>query len=234
MLRGVVIKGNKIINSLYYNRFISHLFHTSVYCLKHELDDCDSVLDLGCGSDSPIKYCHIYQSIGADGFPSSVRDSKNKGIHNQYVLSDLRNTNFRSASFDTVILIEVIEHLSKKEGELLLEKAETWARKKVVVSSPNGYFPQPDINGNPYFRHISGWEIRKMVARGYKAHGLAGLKFLRKESTLEQRATDDLFSTIKFRPKIFWLIVAELTQVITYYFPKLAFEVFYVKRLEDY
>jgi SAM-dependent methyltransferase len=231
-LRGVIIKSNKIINKIYHNRFTGRLFHTSVYCLRRELGDCNSVLDLGCGSDSPIKYCNVYQSVGVDGFPSSVKDSKNKRIHNQYVLSDLRNLNFKPTSFDAVILIEVIEHLPKKEGILLLEKVETWARKKVIVSSPNNYFAQPDINGNPYFRHISGWTIEKMRARGYKAHGMAGLKFLRKESMEKKRDDNDVFSTIKFRPRVFWLIVSELIQVIVYYFPNMAFEVFYVKQIK--
>ena len=215
---------------MYQNRFISRLFHTSVYCLQQELNGCNFVLDLGYGSDSPIKYCNVYQSVGVDAFPSSVKASKDKRIHSQYVLSEITNLNFRPASFDAVILIEVLEHLPKKKGDLLLEKAETWARKKVIVSSPNGYFPVPDVNGNPYFRHISGWDVEKMKGRGYKAHGMAGLKILRKENVSEKMEDENaILSTIRFRPKLFWLIVSELAQIITYHFPEVAFEVFYVK-----
>ncbi|MCJ7787035.1 hypothetical protein MUP06_02395 [Patescibacteria group bacterium] len=70
-----------------------------------------------------------------------------------------------------------------------------------------------------------------MKILGYRAHGVAGWKFLRRENISEKvNQEGDIFSTIRFRPKSFWLIVSELTQAITYYFPKLAFEVFYVKK----
>ena len=181
---------------------------------------------------SPLKYCNVYSSVGVDVFQPCVKASKDKRIHNEYILSDIRHLNFKPASFDAVILIEVVEHLPKKEGESLLEKAETWARKKVIISSPNGYFPSLDVNDNPFQRHRSGWEVEKMRGRRYKAYGMAGLKFLRKESASEKRDDNAIFLTIKFRPKLLWLIVSELTQVIVYYFPKVSFEVFYVKQLE--
>jgi len=190
-------------------------------------------LDLGCGADSPIKYCKVKLGIGVDGFRPSIKASKEKKIHDNYILSDITCLNFRPASVDVVMLIEVLEHLPRKDGELLLEKAETWAKKKVIISSPNGFFPQPDMNGNHYFRHISGWEVEKMKRQGYKAHGLAGLKSLRRGSTSEEEADGGLASTIRFRPKSFWLIISELVQIVTYYFPKAAFEVFYVKQIKS-
>lgn len=143
---------------MYHDKFISCLFHTSVHCLKRELDDCNSVLDLGCGSSSPLKYCDARYSIGVDVFEPYVKVSKDKKIHDEYTISDIRNLNFKPDSFDTVILIAVLEHLTKKDGEGLFQKAETWARKKVIVSSPNGYLPQFDINGNPFSWHRSGFE----------------------------------------------------------------------------
>lgn len=228
----MIIKNTNIIDRLYHDRFASRLFHTSIYCLKRELENCNSVLDLGCGSDSPIKYCNVHHSIGVDAFETSIKASKEKRIHSEYVHSDIRKINFQPSSFDAVILIEVLEHLPKKEGELMLKKAETWARKKVIVTSPNGYFPQPDVNGNLYFRHLSGWDVEKMRSLGYGAYGMAGLKYLRKENTSSNEVDITIFSTMKFRPKPFWLIISELTQLLTYSFPELAFEVFYVKKLE--
>lgn len=227
----IFIKKTNVLDKLYHNRFVSRLFHTSVYCLKRELENCNSVLDLGCGSDSPIKYCNVYHSVGVDSFKPSIRASKKKRIHSEYILSDIRKINFKPSSFDAVILIEVLEHLPKKDGERMLEKAETWASKKVIVSSPNGYFPQPDVNNNLYFRHLSGWDVEKMRNLDYEACGMAGLKFLRKENTSSKEADNTIFSTMKFRPKFFWLIISELTQLLTYCFPELAFEIFYVKQL---
>jgi hypothetical protein len=223
---------NKLIKKLYDNQLVGRVFHTSVYCLKKELEkNCSSVLDLGCGADSPVGKCKIQYSVGVDGFLASIKSSKQKRVHSDYVFSNINFLNFQPDSFDAVVLIEVLEHLPREDGDLLIKKAEDWAKKKVIITTPNGFFPQADMDGNQYFRHISGWSIQEMMNRGYKARGLAGLKSLRRGS--ESVSDHGLMSTIRFRPKVFWIIVSELFQVVTYYFPSASFEVFYVKKLEE-
>lgn len=217
----------RYIKTLYHNKLISRLFHTSVYCLKRELKECHSVLDLGCGPGSPIKYCDVPYSVGVDAFEPYIKASRNKKIHTRYILSSIT-----TLDFDAVILIGVLEHLNKEEGKMLLEKVESWARKKVIITTPNGFLPQGQINQNPYQVHRSGWTVDEMKKFGYKAYGMAGWHFLRKEKTSQYMEGDGIiFDTIRFRPQAFWLIISELTQAIVYYFPKLAFEVFYVKAI---
>lgn len=164
----------RLIKQLYYNRLLSRLFHTLVYCLKRELKDCQSVLDLGCGSDSPIKYCNIAYSVGVDAFKPYIEESKSKKIHTNYILGDITKLNFEPQSFDAVILIDVLEHLEKEKGEQLLEKVERWARKKVILSTPNGFLPQRSIDENPFQAHRSGWIVEEIKKLGYKACGMAG------------------------------------------------------------
>jgi len=222
----------KIIKTLYYHPIISRIFHTLVYCLKRELKGCRSVLDLGCGSYSPIKYCEIAYSVGVDAFEQYLRESKKRKIHNKYILKDITKVRFKPKSFDAVIMIDVLEHLEKEQGRRLLRKVEKWTRERVIVSTPNGYLPQKSADGNPFQAHRSGWTVGEIKKLGYEAYGMAGWKFLRREN-IPRKANQrgDFFSTIRFRPKLFWLVVSELTQAITYYFPKLAFEAFYVKNL---
>ena len=222
-----------LIKKFYHNPFLSRFFHTLVYCLQKELKNYKSVLDLGCGSDSPIKYCRVRYSVGMDVFKPYLNESKRKKIHNKYILGDITKIEFEPESFDAVIMIEVLEHLGKKQGREILKKAEKWARKKVIVSTPNGYLPEKSIDGNPFQAHRSGWTVEEMQKLGYKARGMAGWEFLRRGNVSEKAGQEEgLLSTIKFYPKIFWLIVSELTQAMTYYFPKLAFEVFYVKNIK--
>jgi len=220
----------KIIKRLYHNQVIGQIFHTLVYCLKRELKDCHLVLDLGCGSDSPIKYCQAKYSVGVDAYKPYLEEIKRKKIHDEYILGDITKVNFKPKSFDAVILIDVLEHLEKEQGRKLLEKAEKWTRKKIIVSTPNGYLPQKSIDRNSLQTHRSGWRIEELEKLGYKTYGMAGWKFLRGENISKRvNQEGDIFTTIKFYPKSFWLIVSELTQLVIYYFPKLAFEVFYVK-----
>jgi predicted SAM-dependent methyltransferase len=92
------------------------------------------------GADSPIKYCKVNHSVGVNGFLPFMQVGKEKKIHNDYVLSDIRYANFRPASIDMVLLIEVLEHLFQKDSKLLLEKGKTWTKRKVAIASPNGLF----------------------------------------------------------------------------------------------
>ena len=220
----------KIINYIYHSKIFETLFPTHVYVLKKELKDCESVLDLGCGPDSPLQYCsNIRHSIGVEAFQPYFEKSKKKGIHSEYVSKKIRDLDFEDNSFDAVIMLEVIEHLEEQEGLEVLKELEKWARKKVVISTPNGFFPQKVVDNNPMQVHLSGWDVKKLKSLGFlKIYGLAGLKHLRAE--IDHESMDaELFISMKYKPKFFWFMIATLSQMFTYHFPGMAFGLFCVK-----
>lgn len=214
---------------------LRNIFFTLVSCLQRELGDCRTVLDLGCGPNSPLlNIKNIMESTGVDSFKPYIEASRLNKIHSKYILADITKVSFKPKSFDAVILIEVLEHLPKKEGVILLKKIESWAKKKIIITSPNGYFEQPIVDNNPQQKHLSGWAIDEMMRMGYKAYGLAGMKILRKSSvSLKDANKKSLLSSIKFSPKIVFFVLSALSQPFVYFFPKYAFEVFYVKRLDN-
>jgi SAM-dependent methyltransferase len=219
----------KIIQKLYHNEIISRVLHTLVYNLQKELEDCETVLDLGCGPDSPLQYCkNIRRSVGVEAFAPYLEKSKKKNIHGEYLDKKIEDLEFPENSFDAVIMIEVLEHLPEKVGVEILKKTEKWARKKVIVSSPNGFVAQKAVDNNPLQRHLSGWDYDKMKKLGYHSHGLAGLKFLRQEVQGDTMG-DDLMTSIRFWPKPFWFIVAAISQIFVYFIPLVAFELFCIK-----
>lgn len=222
-----------LIGRVYHNGLTSRIFHTLVFCLNRELKGCQSVLDLGCGPDSPLKYCQVNYSVGVDAFEPYIKESKGRKIHNKHVLGDITRLDFKPKSFDAVIMIGVLEHLKKKKGRKLLERMERWARKKVIVSMPNGYLPQRDVDKNPFQAHRSGWEPKEMKKRGYKAYGMAGWRFLRGDDDLAEmdQYSESPLVSIRFRPRAFWFVISALTQIVTYYIPSCAFEEFYVREL---
>lgn len=69
------------------------------------------------------------------------------------------------ASVDTVLLMDVIEHLEKAEGQRLLDATVRLARGQVVVMTPYGFMPQGDdedtdawgLGGTDWQVHRSGW-----------------------------------------------------------------------------
>lgn len=222
---------NNFIINIHNSSFWGKIFPTLNYLLQRELEDCETVLDLGCGPSSPIQYCkNIKYSVGVEAFGPYWEQSKKRKIHTRYLNKRIEEIDFPEKSFDAVLMIEVLEHLPKETGAQLLKKAEKWAKKKVIVSSPNGFIPQKEIDDNPYQKHLSGWDYKMMKDLGFSVYGLAGLKFLRKEVENETMG-EDLLTSIRFRPKIFWFAVATFSQAFTYYFPKLAFELFSYKKI---
>lgn len=218
-----------LINKLHKSKILGRVFHTLDYCLQRELKDCESVLDLGCGPSSPLQHCkNIKYSVGVEAFGPYLKESQAKKIHNEYISKNIRELDFPENSFDAVIMIEVLEHLSENVGLDIIKKAEKWAKKKIIISSPNGFINQKEVDNNPLQKHLSGWKENKMRDLGFKCQGLAGFKFLRQEVKNDTMG-DDLMTSIRFKPRFFWFIVATLSQIIIYYFPRLAFELFSVK-----
>lgn len=68
-------------------------------------------------------------------------------------------------SIDTIFLLDVIEHLEKKDGLELLTEATRVARRQIVIFTPLGFMPQhyeesekwPDVEHGDLQNHLSGW-----------------------------------------------------------------------------
>jgi hypothetical protein len=224
----------KLIDKIYHNRIFSWLFPTTIFCLRKNLKDCESVLDLGCGPSSPLQYCeNIKYSVGVEAFEPYLKESKRKKIHTEYIGKKVEEVDFSKRSFDAVILIEVLEHLPESVGYAMFKKTEKWARKYVIVSTPNGFLSQRERDGNPYQRHLSGWDLEAMKKLGFRCWGLAGWKFIRRENAGGD-CEGDFMASIRLRPRFFWFIVATLSQLLTYYCPGSAFELFCVKKLDEH
>ncbi len=223
----------KVISRSYHNKFFARIFHTLGYCLQEELKDCKTVLDLGCGPSSPLQHCPwIKYSVGVEAFKPYLEESKRVGIHTEYLNKEIGDLSFEADSFDAVIMIDVLEHLPKKTAFEIIGKAQKWARKKIIINTPNGFVQQPEVDKNPYQKHRSGWTHQEMKKLGFRCHGLAGLKVLRSGKDENSGMDDDLTISMRFKPKFLWFTIATLSQVFTYHFPRFAFELFCIKITE--
>jgi len=202
--------------------FYKKVFPSWINYLKRELSDCHLVLDLGCGYNSPIQYCNVPFSVGVELFEPYLEESKKKGIHNEYIKADIRKVEFKPKSFDAILCLEVLEHLTKEEGYELIKKMETWARKKIIITTPNGYIYQDEYDNNPFQEHKSGWTVEELKNLGFKIYGINGWKKLR-----------GYRGGVKYKPTFLWTIISDLTQKITYHFPNLAFQLFAVKKIKN-
>jgi hypothetical protein len=63
--------------------------------------------------------------------------------------------------FDAIYLLDVIEHMTREDGEDVLWEAVVYGAKQVVVSTPNGFLEQEGdawgLGGEGWQKHRSGW-----------------------------------------------------------------------------
>lgn len=196
------------------------IFPSWIEYLKKELFGDIIVLDIGCGYNSPIQYCDVSFSIGVESFEPYLLESKKKGIHNQYIKADITKIELKPKSFDAILCSEVLEHLTKQEGHELIKKMEKWVTKKIIITMPNGYLWQNGYDNNPLQEHKSGWSVEELEKLGFKVYGMNGWKRLKGYEGL-----------IKYKPVQAWTAISDLTQKITYRYPKLAFQLFAVKEI---
>ena len=212
----------KIFSMIYYKLYVK-IFKDYHAELEKAVGDCNTLLDVGCGSSSPIgffsKKKKIY-CVGIDSFQPAIEQSKEKNIHNEYIRMDLLDMGkrFKPNSFDCVLASDLIEHFTKEEGIKLIDIFERIAKKRVIIFTPNGFLAKEEHDNNPWQLHKSGWTVKEMREGGYKVIGINGWKPLRGNH-----------SCVKFRPMYLWLIISDITQLLTRYIPEKAFHILCVK-----
>lgn len=172
--------------------------------LRKELEECNSVLDVGCGCSMNMRWLGIKHPVGIEGHQVSVEKARQKNTHDEVVCGDVRklDEHFQPGQFDAVIALDVIEHLPKADGFQMIEQMEKIARHKVIFLTPSGFLPQHSFDNNDLQEHLSGWEASEMEQRGYKVVGLLGPKNLRGE-----------MHALKGRPKVFWGLISLLGDI---------------------
>jgi len=93
------------------------------------------ILDIGCGLGPYMAELNKrgFDCAGVDGNPGVARAAAARG--RSVLVMDARALAFRDATFDTCLLIEVIEHIH--DFELVLRDVARVARRNIVISVPN-------------------------------------------------------------------------------------------------
>lgn len=208
----------------YLLKSIFEKFHFQKKLMQEVAPYSKTLLDLGCGRNSPVKFFsnELKYSLGVDSHQASIEESRKHKIHTEYIESDILEAcrNIADNSFDCALALDLIEHLEKKDGEKLLKEMERIAKKRIIIYTPNGFLRQTALENNDAQKHISGWNAKEMKNLGFNIYGMSGLKILRKE-----------LGEIKYKPHFVWQFISSLTQILAYYFPVLAFQVLCVKNL---
>jgi hypothetical protein len=194
-------------------------FYTNL--LVEELKGCNSILDLGCGRNSRVKFVNAPFKVGVDAFKPYLEESRRKKVHHKYILKDITKLKMKPKSFDAVIALDAIEHLNRKDGLRLIRNMENWAKEKIIIFTPNGFVNQQEYDGNLLQLHKSGWTLDDFKKLGFKVHGINGFRLLRKEK-----------AELRFKPRLFTSVISDISQKFTFFLPQYAFQLFAVRSLK--
>ncbi len=135
-------------------------------------------LDVGCGYGKwgfllkkyadPTQPRHV---TGLDLFEPHVKALQADGIYDEVHVGDATALPFPDKSFDTVIACEVLEHLPREQGEVLIRELRRVARLCFVVSTPG--FPclrggSDTLDGfNPHEAHQHIYSYKDFSSLGF-------------------------------------------------------------------
>lgn len=198
---------------------------TYPFLIKSFLKSSKTILDIGCGDGSfmaLLNKSHTYSVTGVELFPAYIKRAQKTGAYKNVLKHDIRKLTFHKKSFDSVLSSQVIEHITKKEGEKLLEDMEKIARNRVIIGTPNGHFHQEAYDENKLQKHKSHWTIKDFEQKGYTVYG-QGLKLVYGEEGLLQKYT--------VLPMVKGLLFAlsYISSPFTYLFPQYAAHIIAVK-----
>lgn len=137
--------------------------------VQEKIIQTDTVLDIGCGI-RPQTYVHAIRHVCIEPHkPYIERLRKESEDDPQYIILNCAWLPgvylFTDKSFDTVFIIDMIEHIEKESGHQLVKQAERLARKQIVIFTPLGFMEQTHqdgrdrwgMDGGFWQTHRSGW-----------------------------------------------------------------------------
>lgn len=200
------------------------LFPSWLEIAKRELSGCASILDLGCGYNTPLQHMGLTAKLtGVEVFHPYLTESKKKALHHEYIHANLNELELPAQSYDAVFASEVIEHMDYPDGIALLKKMERWARRTVVITTPNGMVYQDGYDSNPYQRHRSAWYAGQLRSEGYRLYGMSGWRRLRGYK-----------GQLVVKPEFLGMRLAQLTARATRYIPEWDFQLLGVKHVNGH
>ncbi len=133
-------------------------------------ESCDSILEIGCSAGYFTKYLSSIgrKVYGIDINSEHIADAAGRYPSIQFQVADASKLPFKSESFDSVIMLEVIEHVGDEEQTIAEIHRVLKPSGKLLISTPNtGLFAFFD----PF--NIKLWFSRRFPLMASLASGMA-------------------------------------------------------------
>jgi len=193
--------------------------------LARDLADCDTILELGCGRNSPLLQVGLGPKTHAvDIWEPYVHLHQKQADYGKVWTADIMALQLGIKKYDAVVTTDVMEHLPREQvlAKDLFGAMERCARKRVIIFTPNGFIENDKTDGDPFQEHVSAWEPKDFIERGYTVHGATGLRFIFGKASLP-----------RWHPFSTWSIIAMLSQPYIYNHPRWAWHSYAVKEVQQ-
>lgn len=200
---------------------------TNWWMVWHKLDKrAKSILDLGCGKGEVMLFINRhkqFQTVGIDSFKPYVELCKKGSTHDMALIGDIRQIPYRDKTFDIVMLLGVLEHLEREEGEALLRRMEAIARRQVILTTPIGTHVFGSFEGNAMMAHKTIWSIKDLKGFGLSIFGM-GLPHWGGDTGLSRFLAPTLRGLVE-------LPLRWITGLFVYFYPRFGGQVLCVKSI---
>jgi SAM-dependent methyltransferase len=141
--------------------------HETYMWVKQELDQINSILDVGAGSGTYYKLLHSLKSFqwsAIEAWKPYIEEFNLDKMYSKIYNDDVRKFNWDNLSFDLAIAGDILEHMTKEEAVAVVDNILNHS-KTLVISIPIVYLPQEEINGNPFEVHVKpDWTHEEVMA----------------------------------------------------------------------
>ncbi len=133
----------------------------------------ERILELGFGrgeTGTAIRAaCPESHITGIESWQAYIDVPKHRKPYDSVVAADVNDVlpTLAAGSFDVVVAMEFIEHLTREDAETVIDHCKQIAP-IVYCSAPIGDFPQEALHGNPYQIHRSTWTDDDWRAMGFE------------------------------------------------------------------
>ncbi|OGM13210.1 hypothetical protein A3D84_05235 [Candidatus Woesebacteria bacterium RIFCSPHIGHO2_02_FULL_42_20] len=202
---------------------ISPFFHHPIVFnfIPHDLF-AKVVVDVGCGKGvygfliRATRDTSKAKMIGVDVSDEYLTIAKKNRVYDEYVVASLDKMPFVKSSVDLILAVEVISHLTKKNGEKFLGDLDKICRGRSIIVCPNMMkHSQPEFVKSD--SHHSKWGADDFKRFGYRVYG---------------------FGARVYPPRALWQVkfyfaLQYILTPISYFFPRIAGYLVAVKDFDE-
>tara|TARA_Y100001980_G_C14549738_1_gene331818 strand:+ start:1216 stop:1842 length:627 start_codon:yes stop_codon:yes gene_type:complete len=140
------------------------------------------ILDYGCsiGRASSVFFKNKHRVYGVDVVDKNLKKAEKYCVKTHLRENQHAELPFKSNSFDLIFSSQVIEHLSRRDGDMFIKESHSLLKKtgKIFITTPNPHYLRILINRSPMIRgnHLSSWIIEKMK-NSFQLFGFSKIKW---------------------------------------------------------